>query len=130
MAKKKTNNKLKKSKKTVKENKKDKDSKKEETIDAVVKKIKERFGEGSIMRLGEAKKVDVDAISTGSISLNYALGIGGVPKEELLKFMDRNPPVKPLWPCILSPTVKKAVEQPLLSMQSMLWIPPTLKESE
>lgn len=85
MAKKKTNNKLKKSKKTVKENKKDKDSKKEETIDAVVKKIKERFGEGSIMRLGEAKKVDVDAISTGSISLNYALGIGGVPKGRIVE---------------------------------------------
>jgi len=41
--------------------------------------IKQRFGEGAIMNLSETRKVDVGAISTGSISLNNILGIGGVP---------------------------------------------------
>jgi recombination protein RecA len=47
--------------------------------------IKERFGEGAIMKLGEAKKVDIDAIPTGSISLDIALGIGGVPRGRVIE---------------------------------------------
>jgi len=42
--------------------------------------IKKRFGEGAIIRLGEATHLDVEAIPTGSISLDIALGIGGVPR--------------------------------------------------
>ena len=55
------------------------------SIDAAVEAIKERFGEGAIMKLGEAKKVDVDAIPTGSISLDIALGIGGVPRGRIIE---------------------------------------------
>jgi recombination protein RecA len=47
--------------------------------------IKERFGEGAIMKLGEAKKVDVDAIPTGSIALDIALGVGGVPRGRVIE---------------------------------------------
>lgn len=47
--------------------------------------IKERFGEGAIMRLGEAKKMDIESISTGSISLDVALGIGGVPRGRIIE---------------------------------------------
>lgn len=54
-------------------------------IDAAVEAIKERFGEGAIMKLGEAKKVDIDAIPTGSISLDIALGIGGVPRGRIIE---------------------------------------------
>jgi len=57
-------------------------------IDAVinaVEAIKERFGEGAIMKLGEAKKVDIDAVGTGSISLDVALGIGGVPRGRIIE---------------------------------------------
>ena len=50
-----------------------------------VKELKERFGEGSIMFLGEAPKVDVDAIPTGSISLDLALGVGGIPKGRVVE---------------------------------------------
>ncbi|MBD3300327.1 MAG: recombinase RecA [Candidatus Moranbacteria bacterium] len=75
-----------KKKKTKVSNKKDnKNNEKEQGVENVVKEIKEKFGEGSIMRLGEARKVDVDSISTGSISLNYALGIGGVPKGRIVE---------------------------------------------
>ena len=52
---------------------------------AAVDTIKERFGEGAIMKLGEARKVDIDAISTGSISLDLALGIKGVPRGRIVE---------------------------------------------
>lgn len=47
--------------------------------------IKERFGEGAIMKLGEAKKVNVDVIPTGCTSLDIALGIGGVPRGRIIE---------------------------------------------
>ena len=45
-----------------------------EELDKTIQEIKKQFGDGSIMRLGEARKVDVDSIPTGSISLDIALG--------------------------------------------------------
>jgi recombination protein RecA len=50
-----------------------------------IDQIKTRFGEGSIMKLGDAKRVDVGAISTGSLSLDIALGVGGVPKGRIIE---------------------------------------------
>ncbi|MDA0208039.1 MAG: recombinase RecA [bacterium] len=47
--------------------------------------IKQRFGEGSIMRLGEAKAMAVDAIPTGCLSLDLALGVGGVPRGRIIE---------------------------------------------
>ncbi len=61
------------------------DGEKGEAIAAAIEKIKERFGDGAIMKLGEAQKVDVDAIPTGSISLDIALGIGGVPRGRIIE---------------------------------------------
>lgn len=55
------------------------------SITSAIDVIKERFGEGAIMRLGEVKKVDVAAIPTGSVSLDIALGIGGVPRGRIIE---------------------------------------------
>lgn len=54
-------------------------------IGKVVEEIKERFGEGMIMKLGDVRKVDVEAVSTGSVSLDLALGIGGVPRGRIIE---------------------------------------------
>ncbi|MFH0852417.1 MAG: recombinase RecA [bacterium] len=54
-------------------------------LETAVEEIKDKFGEGAIMRLGEAKRVDVDAIPTGSISLDLALGVGGMPKGRVIE---------------------------------------------
>lgn len=51
----------------------------------IVKEIKERFGEGAIMKLGEARKVNVDAIPTGSLALDMALGVGGLPRGRIIE---------------------------------------------
>ncbi|MBI4128493.1 MAG: DNA recombination/repair protein RecA, partial [Parcubacteria group bacterium] len=54
-------------------------------LDATVKEIKHRFGEGAIMKLGEVRRVAVDAIPTGSLSLDLALGVGGIPKGRIIE---------------------------------------------
>jgi recombination protein RecA len=54
-------------------------------LEATVDEIKGRFGDGSIMKLGEAQHVDIDAIPTGSISLDLALGVGGMPKGRIIE---------------------------------------------
>ena len=54
-------------------------------LEATVKEIQEKFGEGSIMMLGNAPKVDIDAIPTGSFSLDEALGVGGVPRGRIIE---------------------------------------------
>jgi recombination protein RecA len=66
-----------------------KSSKEEKTektaLTEVVQEIKERFGEGAIMKLGEAKRVDVDVIPSGSLALDLALGVGGYPRGRIIE---------------------------------------------
>ncbi len=50
-----------------------------------IAQIKERFGDGSIMKLGEAKKANVEAVPTGCLSLDLALGVGGVPRGRIIE---------------------------------------------
>jgi len=58
---------------------------KEILLENTVKEIKDRFGEGSIMKLGDVKRVDIAAIPTGAPSLDIALGIGGVPRGRIIE---------------------------------------------
>jgi recombination protein RecA len=58
--------------------------KKDKAIQETLDEIRSRFGEGSIMKLGEAKAMNVDFIPTGSISLDIALG-GGIPKGRIVE---------------------------------------------
>lgn len=64
---------------------KGKTEEKDQVVGEIISEIKEKFGEGSIMKLGEIKKVDVAAISTGSPSLDIALGIGGLPRGRVVE---------------------------------------------
>jgi recombination protein RecA len=54
-------------------------------LESVIKDIKNKYGEGAIMKLGEAPKVDVNVIPTGSLSLDLALGVGGVPRGRIIE---------------------------------------------
>src|SRR2546429_6183577 len=54
-------------------------------IDAALLNIEKRFGKGSIMRLGEREVSDIPAISTTSLSLDAAIGIGGVPRGRIVE---------------------------------------------
>ena len=66
--------------------KKDKEKKgKEQALDFDLEQIERKCGEGSVMFLGADHKVDVDTISTGSLSLDVALGVGGVPRGRIVE---------------------------------------------
>ena len=54
-------------------------------IDITLDAIRVKFGEDSIMKLGDKPKVGVDAISTGSIGLDAALGVGGLPRGRIIE---------------------------------------------
>jgi recombination protein RecA len=54
-------------------------------VDSALDQIRTRFGEGSIMRLGEAKSTHVETIPTGCLSLDIALGVGGVPRGRIIE---------------------------------------------
>lgn len=56
-----------------------------DSLQNTINLIRTKFGEGAIMKLGDAPKVDVDVIHTGSIGLDHALGIGGLPRGRIIE---------------------------------------------
>ena len=54
-------------------------------LEDTVREIQEKFGEGAIMKLGDARKVDVDVIPSGSLALDMALGVGGIPRGRVIE---------------------------------------------
>ena len=54
-------------------------------IEDTIKSIQTKFGEGAIMKLGDSPKVDIDVIPTGSLGLDMALGVGGVPRGRIIE---------------------------------------------
>nr|QBM02572.1 protein RecA [uncultured archaeon] len=68
-----------------KELKKEPEKRGNKVLDSAIEDIKTRFGEGAIMRLSETNKVNVDAIPTGSIAMDMALGVGGMPRGRIIE---------------------------------------------
>ena len=58
---------------------------KKKALETAIAQIEKSYGKGSIMRLGDGMQVNVEAIPTGSLSLDLALGIGGVPKGRIIE---------------------------------------------
>jgi recombination protein RecA len=58
---------------------------KKKALEAAISQIDKAFGKGSLMRLGDREVIDIEAISTGSLSLDIALGIGGLPKGRIVE---------------------------------------------
>ena len=60
-------------------------SEKRKALDAALGQIEKQFGKGSVMKLGDYKAMEVEAISTGALSLDMALGIGGLPRGRIVE---------------------------------------------
>ncbi|MEM9735751.1 MAG: recombinase RecA, partial [Pseudomonadota bacterium] len=58
---------------------------KQKALDSALAQIERSFGKGSIMRLGSQEALDIEAVSTGSLGLDIALGIGGLPKGRIIE---------------------------------------------
>ena len=61
------------------------DNNKSKALEAALGQIEKQFGKGSIMRLGEAKALNIESVSTGSLGLDIALGIGGLPRGRVVE---------------------------------------------
>ena len=58
---------------------------KNKALETALGQIEKQFGKGAVMRLGQNQTMNVDAISTGSLSLDIALGIGGLPRGRIIE---------------------------------------------
>ncbi|MCX6743965.1 MAG: recombinase RecA [Candidatus Parcubacteria bacterium] len=61
------------------------DNEKAKATEIAIAQIKERFGDGAIMKFGEAKAMQVDSVPTGCLSLDIALGVGGIPRGRIIE---------------------------------------------
>ena len=58
---------------------------KKKSLEVAIKQIDKAFGKGALIRLGDKKIEPIEAISTGSLGLDIALGVGGVPKGRIIE---------------------------------------------
>ena len=100
-------------------------SDKKKAIETAMQQIEKLYGKGSIMRYGDNAEPNVEAIPTGSLALDVALGIGGVAQGAASsRFTVRNPPVRPPWPCMSWPRPRSGAARWPLWTLSTPWTPP------
>ena len=63
---------------------------KDQLLSDALNQIEKEFGTGTVMRLGDASSMEIETISTGSIALDIALGVGGLPKAVYAKYTVRS----------------------------------------
>jgi recombination protein RecA len=64
---------------------KEKVSSKEKALELALSQIEKQFGKGAMMKMGEEARKDVESIPTGALSLDLALGVGGVPRGRVIE---------------------------------------------
>ena len=88
-------------------------------LQAAMSKIEKDFGKGSIMRMGDEQIEQVEVIPTGSVALDTALGVGGYPRVESLRFMVQKVLVRLHWLfTLLQRHRSRAVLQPSLMLST------------
>lgn len=73
------------------------DANKQKSLDLAMKQIDKAFGKGALMRLGDKEIMPIESISTGSIGLDLALGIGGVPQGRVVEIYGLRVQERQLW---------------------------------
>ena len=63
----------------------DQNTEKKKALEIALSQIEKQFGKGSVMKLGEYQAMNVEAIPTGALGLDIALGIGGVPRGRIIE---------------------------------------------
>jgi len=88
-------------------------------LDTALAQIERQYGKGSVMRMGDRRGVITEVIPTGSIALDLALGIGGLPRGRVVEITDLNQAVKQLLHYMQLQMLKKLAESRPSSMQNM-----------
>ena len=99
------------------------DSSKEDklkALDAAISQIEKQYGKGSVMKLGdESNRMNVETVPTGALSLDIALGLGGLPKGRIIEIYGPESSVRRPLPCMQSLRYRSVEELPDLLMLSM-----------
>lgn len=98
------------------------DENKQKALAAALGQIEKQFGKGSIMRLGEDRSMDVETISTGSLSLDIALGAGGLPMGRIVEIYGPESSGKTTLTLQVIAAAQREGKPVPLSMQSTRWI--------
>lgn len=89
-------------------------------LDAAIAKLEKEYGKGAVMKLGDpASQMNVETIPTGSLSLDIALGLGGIPKGRVIEIYGPESSGKTTVTLHMIAEVQKTAESPDLSTQSM-----------
>lgn len=92
---------------------------KKKALESAIAHILKTYGSGAVMRLGQANTMQVDAIPTGSMTLDLALGIGGVPRGRIVELYGPESSGKPPLPSILQRKPRSRAEKlPLLTLNT------------
>ena len=75
-------------------------------LELAISQIEKRFGKGSVMKLGEKTAAPIDVIPSGSLALDLALGVGGIPKGRITEIFGLNLLVRLPWPSISLPKLR------------------------
>ena len=100
---------------------------KDKALAQVLQDIEKQFGKGAIMRLGGSETREIDVISTGSLSLDIALGVGGYPKGRIVEIYGPESSGKTTFALHAIAEVQKNESEPLLLMRNMHLIQYMLK---
>ena len=92
------------------------------SLDETLKQIIKTYGQGSVMKLGDRANVDVDVIPSGSIALDYILGVGGYPKGRVIEIFGPESSGKTTFALHAIAEIQKKVEKRLLLMLNTLLI--------
>lgn len=98
---------------------------KKKALETAIAQIEKNYGKGAIMRLGDDIPVNVEAISTGSLSLDLALGIGGVPRGRIVEIYGPESCGKTTLALHAWPPLRRAAARRHTSTSSMRSSPPT-----
>ena len=99
-------------------------SDKKKALETAMQQIEKTYGKGSIMRYGDNVQPNVEAIPTGSLALDLALGIGGVPRGRIIEIYGPESSGKTRWLCTFWRRPRKWAARWPSWMPSTLWIPP------
>ena len=103
---------------------------KSKALDAALAQIERAFGKGSIMKLGQREALEIEAISTGSLGLDIALGIGGLPKGRIVEIYGPESSGRRRWRCMWWPRPRRRAAPAPSATPSMRSIRPTPRSSE
>lgn len=95
------------------------DPRRQAALDTALAQVEKSFGKGSAMRLGDRPEQDVEVIPTGSLALDMALGIGGLPKGRIVEIYGPESSGKTTLALHVVANAQKTVASPRSSMRNM-----------